>query len=198
TRLCSALTSSPADTITSMTSTSSKSPMSGTRTSIALIALVSDSGVGRIGLLGVDAVLFDDRGNRLGRQRSLIDEFANRGQHDEVAIHLEVPAQAVTEIRAAEAVGAQHPVAAASGNERTDLVGEQLGVVGRGDDRSRGVREQLRDMGNALLLVGMQEVVALALETVATQFREAGSAPDIGCHLPVVLEQIGRRDHLAQ
>src|SRR5690606_27433224 len=38
TRLCSRPTSSPSDTRTSMTSTSSKSPMSGTRTSITLMS----------------------------------------------------------------------------------------------------------------------------------------------------------------
>src|SRR5690606_26970983 len=48
TRLCSRPTSSPSDTRTSMTSTSSKSPMSGTRTSIALMSGPSKHGAAEV------------------------------------------------------------------------------------------------------------------------------------------------------
>src|SRR5690606_22141684 len=198
TRLCSRPTSSPSDTSTSMTSTSSKSPMSGTRTSIALIVLVSGSCVGGIGLVGVDPVLLDDRGDRFGRQRPLVDELAHRRQHDEVAIDLEMTSQAPAEVRPAEAVGAQHPVGAPLGNERADLVGEELGVVRGGDDGARGVREQPRHVGHPRLVTGMQQVVALAGQAVPAQLREAGRAPDVGRNAPVALEEIGRRDHFAQ
>src|SRR5690606_33583334 len=198
TRLCSRPISSPSDTSTSMTSTSSKSPMSGTRTSIALIVLVSGSCIGGIGLVGVDPVLLDDRGDRFGRQRPLVDELAHRRQHDEVAIDLEMPPQAPAKVRPAEAVGTQHPVGAPLGNERADLVGEELGVVRGGDDGARGVREQPRHVGHPRLVTGMQQVVALAGQAVPAQLREAGRAPDVGRNAPVALEEIGRRDHFAQ
>ena len=44
----------------------------------------------------------------------------------------------------------------------------------------------------------MQQVPALRRHAVAAQFVEAGRAPDVGGHAEVRLEQIRRRDHLAQ
>ncbi len=71
----SALTASPGLTCTSMTGTSSKSPMSGTLTSVvvwvaAVMGRLSYARAG-IGFVGVEAVLRDGLGRGAGRERCL-------------------------------------------------------------------------------------------------------------------------------
>src|SRR5205823_5078302 len=159
---CSCFTASPGLTSNSMTSTSLKSPMSGTFTSTS--AMLSSprffSGVQRVDLVGVEAVLADRVGDLGRRHRAIFGERLQRGHHDVVAVDLEVLAQLAAEVAAAEAVGAQHAVAASLGDEGADLVGVAFHVVG-GRDHRPGMRLQLlRDEGHARLLGRVQQVPA--------------------------------------
>src|SRR5690606_28390970 len=134
----SALMVSPAATSTSMTSTSLKSPMSGTLISTSLLMSVLPSSVVRVGFFRIDAVFLDGLGDLGDGDLALVGQRTQRGQDDEMTVDFEVLAQFVAEIRAAETIGAQHAIRAIFGHERTDLVGEQLHIVGRRDDRSFG------------------------------------------------------------
>src|SRR6266704_1474954 len=125
----SALMRSPGETWTSMIGTSEKSPMSGTLISIAA-AMSFPLHPGRVGLVRVDAVSGDRVGHGGSRGGTLVGQRAQRGEDDVVPVDFEEPAQVAAVVRAAEAVGSQHGVAA--GYERPDLVGEGLqGVAGR-------------------------------------------------------------------
>src|SRR5690606_6556600 len=173
-KLCSGLIVSPSDTRTSMTSTSLKSPMSGTV--IVIVSLIDvPSGVVGVGFLGVDAVLLDGLGH-LGRGHgAFVGQRLQRGDRHEATVHFEVLAQLGAVVRPAEAVGAQHAVGAALGDERTDLVGKQLHVIGRRHDRAFRLGQQLGNVGYLRLLVlGMQQIVALAVQAIAAQFGKAG------------------------
>src|SRR5574341_251797 len=191
---CSFATASPGFTSTSMTSTSLKSPMSGTTT-----WLMSGSYLGRISLLGIDAVFLDRIGHRLRLPLALVGERLQRRDGDEVAVHLEEVAQLRARVRASEAVGAQSAVDAVLGNERTDQLGEGLQVVRR---RHHGTRrpllQTLDDVRHAWFRLWVQHVPAIGGEPVAAKLGEARRAPHIGGHAPVFLEQPGRSLDLAQ
>src|SRR5207253_478187 len=128
---CSLETASPGLTSTSMTSTSLKSPMSGTTT-----WLIDAGSYGRrIGLLGIDAVLLHRVGNALCLAFALVRARLQRGDGNEVSTDLEEVPQLRSRIGAAEAVGAENPVHAIPGHEQPQLVGEDLHVVARRDHR---------------------------------------------------------------
>src|SRR6185312_5977549 len=66
-------------------------------------------------------------------------------------------------------------------------------------DRRTGTPvQQAGDIWHALFRLRMQAVPALGVEAVATQFDEAGAGPDVGLHAEILLQQLGRGDHLAQ
>src|SRR5512137_1508385 len=73
---CSTFTVSPTLTSSSMTSTSLKSPMSGTLTSTRamFVSLFGGSGDQRVDALGVDAVLLDRLGHLGGGQRAVFGQ----------------------------------------------------------------------------------------------------------------------------
>src|SRR5690606_13120613 len=198
---CSIATISPSFTRTSMTSTSLKSPMSGTFTSILLMSVSlreGASGVMRVGLVGIDAVLADRFRHLLHRDGTVFGERLERRHGHKATIDLEVLAQPVTEVRASETVGAEYLVVAAFRNERPDLIGEQLHVVGGRNDRPGGLLEQRADVGLLLLACRVQQVPAFAIHAVAAQLGETGDAPEVGSDAPVVLEQFGCGHDLAQ
>jgi hypothetical protein len=94
----------------------------GTLTSINAMLLSPCSGVQRVDLVGLDAVLGIASATLAGH-RALIAQRLQGGHHDVVAVDLEVLAQLAAEVAAAKAVGAQHLVGTALGDERTDLLG---------------------------------------------------------------------------
>src|SRR5258706_315477 len=234
---CSFSTLSPGFTSTSITSTSLKSPMSGTATLCGpdLDRPPADGGVGgrrraggsalktktprslhslpplsggrkeqrsygcRIRLLGIDTVFLDRVGNQLRLYFALIGQRLQRRDGDEVAIDLEEMAQLGARVGTAEAVGAEHAVGAVFRDERPDLVGEGLDVIGCGDHGSRRALVQaFGDIGNARLGFRMQHVPALGREAVAAQLGEAGRAPHVRGHAPVLLEELGGSFDFAQ
>src|SRR5690606_41684095 len=83
-----------------------------------------------IGFIGVDAVLLDRICHLGDRYCTLVRQRAQRGQNNEMTVYLEVFAQAIAEVRAAKAICAQYRQTSAFGQERTDLVTEQLDIVG--------------------------------------------------------------------
>src|SRR5215469_14007774 len=168
-RPCSLATASPGLTITSMTSTSLKLPMSGTLTSFSATAFSLNRD--RIGFVGTDPVFLHGLGDLLGVQLAFVRQGLERGQRHVTAVHLEEVAQASARIAAAETVGAEHRVAAR--HELADLVGEQLHVVGGGDDGTRALGERLGDVRHPRLLVRMEQVPAGAIQAFAAQLREA-------------------------
>src|SRR6185503_16692125 len=139
----SALTASPGLTRTSMTGTSVKSPMSGTLTSIVLIATskacrqrrttpFAASDRPRRGLRRVDAVFCDRLGHFARGQRAVIGQRLQRRDGDVRPVDFEKAAQLFARVRASEAVGAEHHVTAR--HEFPDLPGERAHIVGRCDD----------------------------------------------------------------
>jgi hypothetical protein len=88
-------TLSPGFTSTSMTATSLKLPMSGTRTSSTGDALIggSPSGLPRDRALRIDAESLDGAGDGLGVHALLVSQRLERRNRDVVAVDLEVPAQ---------------------------------------------------------------------------------------------------------
>src|SRR6185503_15265484 len=192
---CSLLTASPGFTNTSMTSTSLKSPMSGTSTWL-MRRISYRRGVC---LFRIDAVFLDRVGHGLRLDFALVGERLERRDGDEAAVDLEEVAQLRARIRAAEAVGAEHAVAAVLRNEGANLIRERLHVVARRDDRPCGpFLEAFRHVREARLRLRVQHVPALGGKAVAPQLGEAGGAPHIGGDAPVLLEQLGRGFHLAQ
>src|SRR5215217_4308899 len=199
-------TVSPAATWTSMTGTPLKSPMSGTLTSMASVVVVmgaprssrwsAASAEGGVQLLGVDAVLPDGVGDLAGRHRALLGQAVQGGHGHVVAVHLEERTQRPPVVGAPEAVGAEHRVAA--GHERPDLVGVGLVVVGGRDHRPGLAFQAGLDIGPARRLGRVEAVPALGAEPVAAQLGEAGGAPDVGGDPPVLGQQVGPGDHLAQ
>src|SRR5688572_19399744 len=112
-----------------------------------------------------------------------------------VAVHLEEPAQVLAEVRAAEAVRAEHLVAA--GDPLADAIGKRLHVIGCRNDGRLGLAEALLDprLGH----VGPAKPrLALASDAVAAQLRERRDAPDIRGNAEVLAEETGRRLHLAE
>src|SRR5207253_6549719 len=146
-----------------------------------------------------DAVFLDRVRHRLRLAFALVGERLQRGDGHEIAIDLEEVAQLGARVGAAEAVGAEHTVAAVFRDEGTDLVGKGFDVVGRCNDRSgRTLVEALGDVGDARLGLRMQHVPAIGREAVAAQLGEARRAPYIGRDAPVFFEQLSRRLDLAQ
>src|SRR5262245_26850859 len=191
---CSLLTASPGLTSTSMTATSLKSPISGTTTWV-ISRLSYHRG---IGLLGIDAVLLERLRHLLGLHFALIGERLQRGDGDEVAVHLEEIAQPRARIGAPEAIGAEYLVRAPLRDERPDLLGEGLDVVARGDDRTRLLLQRLGHVSRTRLRLGVEQVPALGGKAVAAQLGEAGGAPYVCGDAPVALEKLRGRLHFAQ
>ena len=71
--------------------------------------------------------------------------------------------------RQAKAIGTQHLVGPALGDEGADLLGVVLHVVGRGDDRASAGPQLLRNKGDLRLVGRVQQVVALGGLTVGTE-----------------------------
>src|SRR5260221_425244 len=196
-------TVSPGFTRTSITGTSLKSPISGTFTSIAanslllfFVVLAARSDRPGRGLLRVDAVLPDRLGDLGGGQLAILGEGLQRGDRHVEAVHLEEAAQVLARVAAPEAVGAEHLVAAR--HELADLVGEGAHVVGGRDHRPAGPGEALLHVRGARLLRRVQQVPARASDAVAAQLVEAGAAPYVGEHSPILLQELACGHHLAQ
>src|ERR1700733_9008540 len=142
---------SPGFTSTSMTATSLKLPMSGTRTSVRPMAAFmsgrSASALPGYGLLGIDAECLDGLGDGRVIHAAVVGQRLERGHGDVVAVHLEVPAQLRARIGAPVAVGAERHVAAA--HPLADLVRDAAHVVGRRHHRSLAAFQHLPHVGNA-------------------------------------------------
>src|SRR6185295_15831215 len=155
---------------TSMTSTSLKSPMSGTTT-----WLMSDSYGRRVCLFRVDAVFLDRVGHGLRLYLALVGGRLERRDFHEATVDLEAMTQLRARVRAPEAVGAEHAVAAILWNEWPNLIRESLHVVACSDHRPCGpFLKHLRDVRDSRLRLRVQHVPALGGEAVAAQLGEAG------------------------
>ncbi|ABA48711.1 hypothetical protein BURPS1710b_2745 [Burkholderia pseudomallei 1710b] len=150
----------------------------------------------RVGLGRVEVVLRDGVGDDLALDRAFIGERVERRDRDPVAVHLEEVAQRAARVRAAEAVGAEHDVAAV--DLAADLVGERADVVGRRDHRALRVLQARLHVRQAARLGRMQQVPALDVMAFARELGEARHAPEIGGDAPVVLQQVRRGDHFVE
>src|SRR5881396_1776194 len=176
---CSGCTASPRLTSTSITSTFLKSPMSGTKTSLAVPILAQfviwGAGAGQpsrrpapawsdshwIGFFRIDPVFLDCVGNDLGFDLALVGERLERRDCYEVTIHFEEVTQLGAGIRAAVSIGAEHPVDAVSGDERSNLVGKTLDVVGSSDHGTFTLLQALGRVRDPGLHFRMQRVPTL-------------------------------------
>src|ERR1700742_3412959 len=190
---------SPGLTRTSMTATSLKLPMSGTRTSTSRTAAfiaIGPSDFPGYGLGGIDAERFHRAGERRLVDLAFIREGLQSGHRDVVTIDFEVLTQGGTRIGAAVAVGAESDITAA--DPFPDLVGYDTHVVGRGDDRTRVVFQQRLHVRDARRLTRMHEVPTLGLERLTSQLAEARDREHIGRNAVLALENLRSRKTLAQ
>ena len=189
-----------------MTGTPEKSPMSGTVTSVAVAVVTTRVPFLRrragLGLSGSMPYRVIASATAPGRDGAVGGQLGQRGQRDVAAVDLEVLAQHPAVVRAAVAVGAQHPVPPPAGQVGADLLGERPHVVGRGDHRPGRAAAQLllHETHPALTVgghVGVQQVPPVGVAALAAQFGEAGAAPHVRGH-PGLGEQVRGGDHLAQ
>src|SRR5437016_6129632 len=190
---------SPGLTRTSITATSLKLPMSGTRTSTrraAAFIAFGPSDFPGYGLGGIDAERLDRARDSGLNDLAIVRERLQRRDRDVVAIHFEVAAQRGSRGGTPESVGAERDVATA--DPLPDLVRDGAKVIGRGDDRVLAILEPLLHVRHARRLCRVQEVPALALEGLAPQFAEARDGEDVGRHAIVVLENLRGGEAFAQ
>src|SRR6185312_15603121 len=174
---------SPGLTSTSITATSLKLPMSGTRTSTRRAAAfmeIEPSDFPGNGLRRIDAERLHRRGDGGGLELTLVGERFQGGDGDVVTVDLEVPAQRRAGIGAAEPIGAEADITA--GHPLANLVGHRAQVVGRGDERALRILQALLHVRRACLVTGVQQIPTLALERLAAQLTEARDGEDVGAH----------------
>src|SRR5690606_4026572 len=186
----------PAFTSTSMTSTSEKSPRSGTLISMLFATRTLRSDPHRSRLLGVDGVLL----HRL-RHQALVDHpiLRERGdgvQRDVRTVHLEEAPQRLARVAATVAVGAERDVAPR--HPFADLVRHRLHVVRGGDDRAAPLRQALLDVAPPGLGRRMQAVPARHLQRFPAELVEARDGPDVRGDPEILLQELGRGEDLAE
>src|SRR6185312_12928301 len=147
---------SPGLTSTSITATSLKLPMSGTRTSTrraAAFMAIEPSDFPGNGLRRIDAERLHRRGDGGGLELTLVGKGLQGSDGDVVAVDLEVAAQCGARIGAAEAVGAEADITAR--HPLTNLIGHGAHVIGRGDERTLRILQALLHVGSARRLARM-------------------------------------------
>ena len=107
------------------------------------------------------------------------------GHDDVVAVDLEVLAQLAAEVGAAKTIGAQHFVGTVFRDERANLLGIGLHVIGRCHHRAAVLGQLLAHKRHTRSFHGVQHVVALGVLAVTGQLVEARAAPHIGLNAPV-------------
>src|SRR5580692_8118931 len=190
---------SPGLTRMSITATSLKLPMSGTRTSTrrtAAFIAIGPSDFPGYGLGGIDAERFHRAGERRLVDLAFIRKCLQSGHHDVVSIDFEVLTQSGTRIGAAVAVGAESDITAT--DPFADLVGHDTHIVRRGDDRTFVIFQQRLHVRDACCLARMQQVPTLGLERLTPQLAEAGDREHVGGNTVFGLENLRSRETLAQ
>ncbi len=117
------------------------------------------------------------------------------GSRDTGRVDFKEAAQVFAIFAASEAVGAESGQA---GNPGCDLIGNDLHVIGGGNDRHVEMADGLHDIGFALGLAGMQAVPAIDDEGIAAQFGVAGDAPHVGTDLVIVGENFLRLERFVE
>ena len=118
-----------------------------------------------------------------------------RGDGDALGVDLEVPAERLAGVAAAEPVRPER-------DERLraparHLVRDRLERVGRRDDRAAAAKDA-REVRLARLGLGVQAVPALDLERIVPQELVRGHAPDVGAHVVGVGEKLLRAQGLLE
>ena len=183
------LTRSPALTSTSMTGTSLKSPMSGTRTSIASLICTAYTVIG-LGLLGSISYFWSAFLDGSRRNRSLVGERLQCRERDEMAVDFEEFAQFSPEVAASVTVGAECDVTPA--RRRDEFVRQTFGCSRWRRFPARPIAQALLDVRTARRLLRMQHVPAPRRDAVALEFVEARYAPHVRLHVPLAGKQVGR------
>ncbi len=75
------------------------------------------------------------------------------------------------------------------GHPGADLIGHQVVEVTGGDERAGGARQLGGQIGHALRLIRVQEVVLVRLQGLTAQLVPAGDRPHGGSHAPVLGQQ---------
>src|SRR5581483_5126102 len=166
---------SPGFTSTSMTATSLKLPMSGTRTSRTRVTAWSPSdrlsGGNGVGFGGINPERTQGLRDCRSVELALIAQRLEHGERDEIAVHLEVLAQRRARVRAAVAVGAERHVAPR--HPLPNLIGHRAHVVGRRDDDPAAILQTFLHVRDPRRLARMKRVPTLALQGFAPQLTEA-------------------------
>src|ERR1700724_1355455 len=141
--------------MTSMTLTSLKPPMSGTRTSMGVVTAGSLSlDRQRIGFFRVDAEGLHGIGHRLFVDLTLVCERFERSHRHVVPVHFKEAPRLRRRVAAAIPIGAEHGVAA--GYPLPNLIRDNFHVVGGGDEGTLAIRQGLLNVILLRRLVGMQ------------------------------------------
>ncbi|RMP03941.1 hypothetical protein ALQ30_05663 [Pseudomonas syringae pv. persicae] len=145
----------------------------------------------------IDAELGDGFRHHFRFDIATIRQSFQSCQHNEVTIDFKEVTQLLAAVATAETVGAQDFVFL-GWNPLTNLVSEQLHVIRRCNDRTFATVEALLNIAQFRLLARVQAVVALYSQTVATQFVEAGNAPDVSADVELVTENLRRFANFTQ
>src|SRR5262249_54469218 len=178
------------------TSTRTTSPavtLSPSSRSVKAVAMGSVPG--RIWLVGIDPEVQHGLRHDAAIELSVLGQLRQRRQRDEAAVDLEELPEPGAILAAAEAVGAER--ADAPRQPPIDAVGQDLQVIGGGDDDAGRVLHRPRDGRDARRLGRVQHVPAVGRLAVAIELLVAGHAPDVGGDV-VLLEQLLRRQHLVE
>src|SRR6267143_5718986 len=191
----SGFTASPGFTNTWMIGTSLKSPMSGTLISSVFLASPDSDGP-RGGPIRLDPVFLDGLGDLGGRQRPFVGQRLERRDRHLEPVDLEEAAQLLARVGTAVPVGPEGDVPPR--HVGADLLGEGAYVVGRGDDRSLGPLQELRDVRLLRRLGRVEQVPPAGRVPFARQLGEARAPPEIRLDPEIGPEQLGRGDDLAE
>src|SRR5210317_755909 len=196
TRPPSCSTVSPAPTRTSMTSTFSKSPRSGTTMSIVFATYVLRLQCHRIGTIRIDTVFSDRLRDRLPIEYVVFNQSIQCRNCNETSIDFEMLAECFARIAPSIAIGAQRIEVA--GYPPLNLVCNNLHIVRRRNIRACPIAETLFYISLSLRFIRMQMIPALDFKRITTQFVETRNRPDISRNPEIIHQEFGSSEHLAQ
>src|SRR5699024_6001548 len=153
----------------------------------------------RVGLVGINVVLPDSFTYPGCGNFAIVSQRLERGDDNEITVDFKVRPKLVAIVGTPVTIGTQYMIAPTRWYECANLVCEGLHVVGGCHDGSGRVFQHARDVGLGCIgIFWMQQLMALTVQTIASQLGETGSTPDIGADVPVVTQHVLCRHDLTQ
>src|SRR5579864_3368194 len=160
-----------------------------------VVSLMRTSGARRVDFLRVHCQLLHGLLGLLDVELAVASQAGERGCGDGFGVDLEVTAEVLPVVAAAEAVSAKRDQARSQ--PRSQLIGHRLDVVG-GGDRAFGPGQRGYHVRLAGLFRGMQTIPAFGFQPVAAEFVVAGDAPHVSLHAVLVGENALRAQSFIQ